>query len=55
MKAKTSQPGAVEREIGSRRLLEMIDEVQERLAQIRAGAENLIETAKANGNGANHA
>lgn len=55
MNAKTSQPGAVDRELGARRLLALIDEVQERLVQIREQADQLIETTKASCNGVHHA
>lgn len=52
MKIKTSQPGAVERELGARRVLDLIDEVQRRLTTIRQQAENQMETAKNTCNGA---
>lgn len=52
MSTKTSHPGAVERAAGARRILELIDEVQERLTMIRKQAEYQIETAKKTCNGA---
>jgi hypothetical protein len=51
---KTSE---VEREVGVRRLLSLIDEVQERLTAIRRLAEIQIESSNesCNGNGVRHA
>lgn len=52
MMTNASRNGAVEREVGARRILELIDEVQERLTLIRQQAEHQIETAQKTCNGA---
>lgn len=52
---KTSDVLEAERQVKGRRLLELIDEVQERLTLIRRQAENLTEIANKSCNGAKHA
>jgi hypothetical protein len=55
MSTKVAEPGPVEREVRSRRILELLDEVQERLTLIRRQAEDQIEKANKSCNGAQHA
>jgi hypothetical protein len=54
MSTKTAEPGPVEREVRSRRILELLDEVQERLTLIRRQAEDQIETAAKTRKGSQH-